>query len=186
VIAKLILPEAGYEQSYRAYIRELGDESRYPFPLDFEYKDFPALLARLDDLANGINVPPGFVPNSTYWLVQGGELIGVSNLRHYLNDRIRHHGGHIGLGVRPSYRGRGFGSTLLNLTIQEARKKGIAEIHVHCLKSDVASARTIVRNGGVLDSEVLDEGSPEIIQRYLIDRQATAVLKPGGDQCPGR
>jgi predicted acetyltransferase len=168
VTVELILPRFEYEPSYGAYIRELGDEERYPFPLDFEHRDFAALLRRLDDFANGVNLPEGFVPSSTYWLVEGGELIGVSNLRHYLNDRIRHHGGHIGLGVRPSCRGRGLGNVLLSFTIQEARKKGIAPIHIHCHKSNTASARMIARNGGVLDSEVADEGSTEIIQRYCV------------------
>ncbi len=165
---ELILPRLEYELSYGAYIRELGDEERYPFPLDFEHRDFAALLRRLDDFANGVSLPEGFVPSSTYWLVEGGELIGVSNLRHYLNDRISHHGGHIGLGVRPSYRGRGLGSVLLSFTIQEARKKGIAPIHIHCHKSNTASAKMIARNGGVLDSEVADKGSTEIIQRYYV------------------
>lgn len=165
---ELALPSLGYESSYRAYIRELGDEVRYPFPLDFEHKDFPVLLRRLSEFANGINLPVGFVPSSTYWLVQDGELVGVSNLRHYLNDRIRHHGGHIGVGIRPSFRGRGLGNLLLASTIEEARKKGITELHIHCLKSNVASAKMIARNGGVLDSEVRDEGSDRIIRRYCV------------------
>ena len=164
--AELLLPRLEYEPSYGAYIQELGAEVRYPFPLDFEHKDFGALLRRLDDFANGRNLPAGFVPSSTYWLVEGGEILGVSNLRHHLNDRIRHCGGHIGLGVRPSYRGRGFGNLLLALTIQEARKQGIGQLHIHCHKSNTASARMIARNGGALDSEVSDE--MEVIQRYLV------------------
>ncbi len=165
---ELILPRPEYEPCYGAYIQELGEEERYPFPLDFDHQDFRDLLSRLNDFSIGVNLPAGFVPSSTYWLIQGGELVGVSNLRHYLNDRIRHHGGHIGLGIRPSYRGRGFGNVLLALTIQEAWKKGITEIHIHCHKSNIASARMIVRNGGELQSESTDEGSHEIIQRYCV------------------
>jgi len=149
VTVELILPRLEYEPSYGAYIGELGDEERYPFPLDFEHTDFAALLRRLGDFASGVDLPDGFVPSSTYWLVEGSELIGVSNLRHYLNDRIRHHGGHIGLSVRPSYRGRGLGNVLLSLTIQEARKKDIAPIHIHCHKSNTASVRMIARNENV-------------------------------------
>ncbi len=165
---ELILPRPEYEPSYGAYIRELGSEERYPFPLDFEHGDFAALLSRLGDFADGRNLPAGFVPATTFWLVHGGELVGVSNLRHHLNDRIRLNGGHIGLGVRPSYRGRGLGNLLLALTIQEARKKGIAQVHIHCHKSNVASARMIARNGGVLDSEAADAESEDVIQRYLV------------------
>ncbi|AKC85484.1 GNAT family N-acetyltransferase [Pseudoxanthomonas suwonensis] len=166
--ATLVLPGRGYERSYRGYILELGDEERYPFPLDFEYRDFAALLRRLDEFANGIDIPEGFVPSSTYWLVEGGEIVGVSNLRHRLNERIRQCGGHIGLGIRPSRRGRGFGNALMALTIREARKRGIEDVHIHCHKGNEASARMIVRNGGVLDSEIEDGEPAGIVQRYVV------------------
>lgn len=164
----LVRPSADYEHSYRAYIEELGDEERYPFPLDFEHADFAAMLRRLDDFDQGRDLPEGFVPSSTYWLVENGELIGVSNLRHFLNERIARAGGHVGLGIRPGNRGRGLGVLLLGLTIQEARKRGIGELHIHCHKDNAASARMILSNGGVLHSEIEDGAPPEIVQRYLV------------------
>jgi len=165
---QLVPPNAVYERSYADYIRELRDEERYPFPLDYEHDDFPALLQRLDDLARGINVPEGFVPSSTFWLVQGNVLVGVSNLRHTLNNRIRHMGGHIGLGIRPSSRGGGLGNLLLCLTIAEARRRGIEPIHIHCHKDNAASVRMILSNGGLLESEVPEPGSDHILQRYVV------------------
>ncbi|MEL6449382.1 MAG: GNAT family N-acetyltransferase [Pseudomonadota bacterium] len=166
--SSLILPCAEYEQSYRAYIDELGDDERYPFPLDFEYDDFAALLRRLRDCADGIGLPKGFVASSTYWLVDGGELLGVSNLRHELNEALREHGGHIGLGVRPAAQGRGLGKLLLALTIQEARRRGIKDVHVHCNKGNHASAGMILANGGVLQSEGAYGHAGEIVQRYVV------------------
>ncbi|MES2606522.1 MAG: GNAT family N-acetyltransferase [Pseudomonadota bacterium] len=165
---QLITPALQYQTSYQAYIEELGDETRYPFPMDFAHADFPALLARLDEFRQGINIPDGFVPSSTYWLVEGNELLGVSNLRHHLNNRIRHVGGHIGLGVRPSRRGTGLGKTLLKLTLAKAAEKAITPIHVHCYKHNEPSARMILANGGQLDSEIAEAG--EVVQRYLIGR----------------
>lgn len=164
---KLIQPCAEYESSYTAYIRELGDEVRYPFPLDFDHSDFPKLLQRLRDFKHGANLPQGWVPSTTYWLVDGKELIGVSSLRAFLNEDLRHVGGHIGLGVRPSMRSRGLGKLLLKLTVDEARKQGLASLCVHCYKNNAPSARMIIANGGVLKSEVQAEGS--IVQRYLIE-----------------
>lgn len=165
---KLILPSHEYKESYNNYINELGDEERYPFPLDFDHHNFTALLMRLDEFSQGINIPEGFVPSSTYWLIKNHEIIGVSNLRHYLNDRIQYCGGHIGLGIRPSYRGRGFGNTLMALTIHEAHKKGIKEIHIHCHKSNQTSARMIISQGGVLVSELEGDESTDTIQRYVV------------------
>lgn len=166
--AELMLPCREYEASYREYIAELGDEERYPFPLDFVHDDFAALLKRLDDFSDGIELPDGFVPSSTYWLVEAGELIGVSNLRHVLNQRIMHCGGHVGLGVRPSCRGRGLGGKLLALTIAEARRKGIGDIHIHCHKHNEASMRMIASTGALLDSEVQEPGSEVLILRYVL------------------
>jgi predicted acetyltransferase len=165
---QLVSPSMKYEASYRTYIAELGDEERYPFPLDFDHSDFPRLLRRLDEFSRGINIPEGFVPSTTYWLVDGSELLGVSNLRHYLNERIRHAGGHIGLGVRPAQRGRGLGKLLLKLTLDEARKKDIVDVHIHCHKHNDASARIIKANGGVFDSEIEEPGHG-VVHRYVVD-----------------
>jgi len=165
---QLVLPDKKYEASYRDYVYELGDEERYPFPLDFEHADFQKLLSRLEEFRTGKNIPEGFVPSTTYWLVRGSDLVGVSSLRHYLNDRIRHVGGHIGLGIRPSLRGQGLGKTLLQLTISEARRRGIDVVHIHCHKHNQPSARMIIGVGGVIDSEV-QESSGAVVQRYLVN-----------------
>jgi len=163
---KLVLPCAAYKASYINYIQELGDEERYPFPLDFDHQDFSALLTKLENFSNGSGIPDNFVPATTYWLVDGEELVGVSNLRHYLNERLRYSGGHIGLGIRPSFRGKGLGKLLLALTIEKAVELGIKEIHVHCHKNNEASARMIRANNGSLESEFEEAG--EALQRYVV------------------
>lgn len=165
---QLVLPDAQYEQSYRAYIAELGDEERYPFPLDFDHSDFSAMLSKLQDFDRGIDLPDGFVPSTTYWLIEDNELAGVSNLRHYLNDRIRYAGGHIGLGIRPSQRGKGLGKLLMKLTLEKAGALGIQPVHIHCYKHNESSARMILANEGRLESEIGEGG--EVIQRYLVQR----------------
>lgn len=170
----LILPNSEYEHSYREYIAELGNEERYPFQLDLDCHDFDALLQRLGQFSEGIDVPPGFVASSTYWLVDGPALVGVSSLRHTLNERIRECGGHIGMSIRPSHRGRGLGTKLLSLTLDRARGIGIGEVHIHCHKSNEASGRMIVRNGGVLHSEIAVGDPVAIVQRYVVQARDTA------------
>lgn len=166
--ATLVLPGVGYEGSYRDYIAELGAEERYPFQMDLPHGDFSALLERLRDFAAGLRVPNGYVRTSTYWLVEGGELIGVSSLRHHLSKALAECGGHIGLGIRPSYRGRGLGRTLLALTLREARRIGLDDVHVHCHKGNEASVRMILANGGVLHSETSAGDAGARVQRYVV------------------
>ncbi|NVK55339.1 MAG: GNAT family N-acetyltransferase [Alteromonadaceae bacterium] len=162
----LVTPDIAYQASYEQYIQELGDEERYPFPMDFEHQDFPAMLQRIADFKAGYNLPSGYVPSSTYWLVCGDELIGVVNIRHYLNEALAQAGGHIGLSIRPSARGQSLGVYLLQQGVEKAKSLGIELIHVHCYKSNLASASMIKRCGGRLHSE-WSEHDP-VIQRYLI------------------
>lgn len=164
---ELVLPSMDYRDSYLAYIAELGDEERYPFPLDFDCSNFAEMLIKIDTYAQGIGLPTGFVPSSTWWLVDAGELLGVSNLRHYLNPALTHCGGHIGLGIRPSYRAQGLGKRLMKLSIEKLTALGVNPVHIHCYKDNVASARTIAANGGTLMSEILHAG--KCVQRYRVD-----------------
>ncbi|MGX5202221.1 GNAT family N-acetyltransferase [Aliikangiella sp. IMCC44632] len=162
----LILPSAEYKNSYIQYINELGDEERYPFPMDFDYSDFEKLLDRIDNFSKGLELPVGYVPSSTFWLVDSGELIGVTNVRHYLNSEIEHCGGHIGLGIRPSYRGKGLGRHLMKLSIKKLNTMGVNSVHIHCYKKNIASSKAIISNGGVLVSELSLDSN--LVLRYLV------------------
>lgn len=148
----LVTPSKAYQESYHAYIEELGDEERYPFPLDFDASDFTSMLNKIACFRQGISLPEGYVSSSTYWLVDGKDIVGVSNLRHSLNEQIRFAGGHIGLGIRPSFRRKGIGKILLSQTIECAHAMGIDDIHIHCYADNLASQALIVACGGRLDS----------------------------------
>ena len=71
-------------------------------------------------------------------------------------------------GIRPSERGKGYGSAIVSLAIDACVQPGIRRILLCCDTANVVSARTILKNGGVLKNEVLDGGVP--VQRYGITR----------------
>lgn len=166
---QLIRPDLRFRESYLAYIREMGEEERYPFVMDLPCEDFPALLHRLDEISRGINLPAGSVPSSTFWLVEQEQLLGVSNLRHCLNEQIREVGGHIGLGIRPSRRGQGLGRALLALTLEQARKLGIDQVHIHCYQDNQASGGLIRAMEAVRDSQILAAG--KVVERFILTPQ---------------
>ncbi|MDP2743787.1 MAG: GNAT family N-acetyltransferase [Dehalococcoidia bacterium] len=150
-----------------------------PFTLSYPCDDFGALIERLENNSRGIGIPEGFVPHSTFWLVTDEqEVVGVSNLRHALTPGLQREGGSIGYGVRPSRRGRGYASLLLKLTLEKAGAIGLRRVLLTCGKENVASARVILKNGGVLDSEEFIEERNEIVQRFWVD-----LAKPANGGC---
>ena len=109
------------------------------------------------------------VPDSVFFLLDEdrGRLLGAVNIRHYLNDFLLKEGGHIGDGIRPTERGKGYGTELVRLALAECRKLGIEKVLMTCDKSNIASAKTIIKNGGVLENEFVNSDG-EVEQRYWI------------------
>lgn len=162
---RIIPPTPAFEQCYRQYIVELGDEERYPMPMDLCHADFAGLIATLESFAAGHNLPAGLVPNSTFWLICNNQLAGVANLRHHLNPALAHAGGHIGIGIRPSFRRLGLGALLLAYTLQQAKDLHIKPVQVHCHADNLSSVALIKSCGGSLDSA--EEVDGMLVQRYL-------------------
>ncbi|GBL06153.1 GNAT family N-acetyltransferase [Glaciecola sp. KUL10] len=164
----LITPEKTYEDSFNNYIKELGSEERYPYPLDIPADDFQKYVETLHNYSQGKDLPAWLVPNTTYWLICNSEIVACSHLRHELNHQLKHAGGHIGLGVRPSFRGRGLSNLLLDLTIQQARAISIKEIHIHCFEDNLASKQMIQNAGGLLTSRIDNYQANLHLLRYVV------------------
>lgn len=166
----LISPCIDYERSYRSFIDEVdaAGEKRIPFCLSFPADDFSALMKRLEDEAASVGIASGFVANSTYWLISRGELVAVSNLRHQLTPNLIVEGGHIGYGVRPSARRRGFGHLILHETLKRARALGIEQALVTCGENNLGSIGVIKGNGGIFDSAEFIPSRGETIHRYWL------------------
>ena len=120
-----------------------------------------------ETITHRTTVPEGWVPATLYYLVDGeGHVAGALDLRHYLNDGL-YYGGHIGYGMSPPYRGRGWAPLMLALGLEKAKALGIHRALVTCNDDNLPSARTIEACGGVLENVVLEEGKP--LRRYWID-----------------
>ena len=108
------------------------------------------------------------VPDSTFFCLdtERNIFVGAVNIRHYLNDRLMNIG-HIGDGIRPSERRKGYGTLMVGLALDECRKLGLDKVLMVCDKVNVASAKTIIKNGGILENEPEIDG--RIICRFIID-----------------
>jgi predicted acetyltransferase len=172
-MAQLMRPSAQFERSHASFIAEVLDrgEKLVPYVLAEVGDNFADYLAMLERNARGIDLPHGHVPSSTFWLLDdAGEIVAVSHLRHALTESLLSYGGHIGFGVRPSARRQGYATETLRQTLSEARKLGIDDVLVTCDKGNIASARTIVSNGGVFSGEEYLEAHSSVVQRYWIPR----------------
>ncbi|GAB3410369.1 GNAT family N-acetyltransferase [Flindersiella endophytica] len=113
---------------------------------------FAAWIERLRRQSDpAIPAEPGRVHATYWWVVEDGTYLGAISLRHELNDFLLRAGGHIGYGIRPSARRRGLASFAVSAVLDEARTLGLARVLITCDDSNVGSARTIERNGGVLE-----------------------------------
>ena len=110
------------------------------------------------------------VPETTFFCLDLDRniFVGAVTVRHYLTERLLN-AGLIGDGIRPSERKKGYGSAMIGLALLEAKKFGLNKVLMCCDKRNIASAKSIMNNGGVLENEVEVNGI--IKQRYWIDNE---------------
>lgn len=130
-----------------------ADENGYVNRVNgMSYEEYKAWLAREEANARKTEIEDGWkVPQSTYWLYVDGRPIGQGRIRHFLTDALREAGGNIGYVVRPTSRGKGYGTILLRELMKEAAKLGIERALVTVHNDNPASIRVAMKNGGKLE-----------------------------------
>lgn len=111
---------------------------------------------------------PGFVRATIYLAMIDDRIVGTIQIRHTLNNLLLSRSGHIGYGVRPSERCKGYASKMLSMALEKCKELGIDQALVTCNKENTGSAKTIIKNGGLFENEFAEE-SGNIVQRYWID-----------------
>lgn len=167
---ELLRPRVKLEEAFREMLSDFqraGEEHVVgDAPLPGEC--FQEFVQRLEDASVGVGLRPGRMPYSTFWLDDTGSLVGISRLRHHLTPELEHEGGHIGYSVRPSLRRRGYATTLLELTLVEARKLDLVSVLVTCDADNVASRRVIEKNGGSIGNRVISQRSGSDVLQFWI------------------
>ncbi len=155
------------EAAYIQYLRTFEPTSEAPFSANLMNLDYKAWISKGMTLENEATLPSGFVPAHVFFLVDENEtILGNISIRTALNDYLKNYGGHIGYVVSPNHRGKKLGTLMLELALLEAKLLGMNRALLTCDKSNIASVKTILSNGGMLDSEDFVDG--EAIQRYWI------------------
>lgn len=134
--------------------------------LDRYLDDYECWLQKLEDSKQPSK---DRVPALTYFLVRESDnkIIGMANIRLYLNERLREEGGHIGYGIRPSERRKGYNKINLYRALEVCGEQGIEEVVLDCNKENLGSSRTMIALGGIKQYEKIHDG--ELIERYAIN-----------------
>ena len=126
-----------------------------------DYRNYEAYHSSLELSKEEADRSEGrLVEDSTFFCLDTDRnlFVGAVNIRHSLNQGLLWNGGHIGDGVRPSERGRGIGTQMVRLALLECKRLNISPVLMVCRKTNIPSARTIEKNGGVLENEVEKDG----------------------------
>ena len=102
------------------------------------------------DLKDGAGLKDGYVPQTTFWILSDNQLAGIAKARHYLNDTLMQHGGHIGLAISSNFRGQNVGTEALELLINYVRSLGQDKILITNNETNLASRKISEKNGGKL------------------------------------
>lgn len=116
-------------------------------------EEFKKWLIVQDNWSKGIDLPNGYVPQNIYWLYVNNEPVGMGKIRLALTESSREIGGNIGAAISNKFRGKGYGSILIKLLVDEAKKIGIEEILITVEKYNPASKKATENAGGKVFKE---------------------------------
>lgn len=110
--------------------------------------DFGEYLRSLVDRRAGRNLAEGWVAETFLVAEAEGELVGRLSLRHRLNDFLKQEGGHIGFGVLPRHRRKGYATRMLREGLAYASALGLQRVLLTCDEDNLGSRAVIERCGG--------------------------------------
>ena len=171
--AQLIKPDESYYEAVASYQREMLVAK--------SSMEGMGVLKRLVDPAEWLRqsrsgehpelLPPGRVPVTQFILAdpETKRIYGMLQVRHSLNEYMKRFAGHIGYSVRPTERGKGYATKMLNEALVFCKEElKLEKVMVSCRAENEASRRTILACGGVLDEKVYEFISDFWVEKYWI------------------
>lgn len=168
----LVRPSSEYAAQITEYRQEFLDTG--------SAMDGTGSLRRIDDPEEYINVcrnyeepttvPSNLVPATQFFFIRESDnkLVGMIQIRHYLNDFLEKFGGHIGYSVRPSERRKGYAKEMLKMALPCCKEIGLEKVLITCIDGNIGSEKTILANGGIYESTVHEPNENENLKRFWI------------------
>lgn len=170
---KLIKPSMKYADQIKEYRNEFldagdsmdgcGSLRQMENPLDF--------IKKCCDYENKETLPEGKVVATQFMLLreEDNRIVGMIQIRHYLNDYLSKFGGHIGYSVRPSERRKGYAKMMLKSILPFCRQIKMDKVLITCIDDNIGSEKTILSCGGVYEATVYEPDEKVNLKRYWIE-----------------
>lgn len=131
-----------------------------------EYKQW---LDKVEKYKSIETLPPNRVPTTQFLTIRKSDnkIVGIISVRHYLNDALLIHGGHIGDSILPSERKKGYATKQIQLALDYCRSLGIDKVLMSCTTTNIGSEKSITKNGGVLENQIECDG--KVYKRFWIE-----------------
>lgn len=158
---QLVRPTEQYKNQIKLMMDEWLSSGEQIIPQSISHYRFDNLNTFISSFQSEIDGPlkEGFVRATTYFAyeVSSDIMIGAVNIRHSLNSYLLRNGGHIGGGVRPSERKKGYATEISKLALIKCKELGINRVMMSCKKDNIGSANTIIKIGGILEREFVND-----------------------------
>lgn len=126
-------------------------------------------LEELKKRSSEATVPEGLVPSSTYLGVREKDnyIVGMIDIRHYLNEYLTQVGGNIGYSVRKTERNKGYAKQILKLALEKCKELKIKKVLITCDEDNIASEKVILSTNAKFEDIRCIDGENK--KRFWID-----------------
>lgn len=170
-IIDLVRPTLEMKESALEYRKEHFDNNEriiHGSELLDKTDSYEEWLTSVTNNTSADTVNPNWVITDTFFAVdESGKIIGIIDLRHTLNDFLKDFG-NCGYSVRPSERRKGYATEMLRQILEVAKESGLQEIHLSVERENVASVKTILKNGGVYERSFEYKGEEADIYKIAL------------------
>lgn len=161
---KIVLKElersdkCAFEAFEKRYKRECGPDEVIPFSMNPKNLPFEIFFQEIEKCRKPETLPKGFVLAKYYLILNElNQIVGGINIRYQDNDFILNHAGHIGYGIAPWERNKGYAKEALKRMLLIAKNLGLNRILLTTNLDNIASSHVIMACGGVFEKQQDDK-----------------------------